>query len=387
MAFNLPTLTQSETLSFFEGIVNTARDPIIVLSAQMKVKAANGAFFAKFRVTEDEVRDRTIYDLGNGEWDIPALRVLLEDILRRQSHFDDFEVDHEFSSLGRRIMLLNARRLAEEGSRPEMILLAIEDITDRRLAEREIAESRLKLEQTNAALAEANAQLARSNGDLEQFAYVASHDLQEPLRMVASFTQLLGHRYKGKLDADADEFIGFAVDGATRMQALINDLLSYSRVGTRGAGMEPTALETVFERALKNVQGAILESGATITHDPLPGVMGDASQLTQVLQNLLGNAVKFRGPEPPRIHVSASRQATEHVFSIRDNGIGIEPGYFGRLFIIFQRLHGTTEYPGTGIGLAICKRIVERHGGRIWVESEPGKGSTFYFTLPKKEGL
>jgi len=250
------------------------------------------------------------------------------------------------------------------------VLLHVRDITERKRAERELEKA------TN--------ELKRSNTELEQLAYVASHDLQEPLRMVASYTQLLAKRYKGKLDTDADEFIAFAVDGAVRMQSLINDLLSYSRVGTKGKPFEPTDCSVVLGRALNNLKIAIEESGAQITNDPLPTVEGDAGQLMQVFQNLIGNAVKFRNEKAPRVHVSAQRKEHEWVFSVQDNGIGIAPEDGQRIFLIFQRLHGRGEYPGTGIGLAVCKRIVERHGGRIWVESKPGNGSTFYFTLPDK---
>ena len=242
------------------------------------------------------------------------------------------------------------------------------DITERKRAEVELA---------------ARAQdLARSNADLQQFAYVASHDLQEPLRMVASYTQLLAKRYRGKLDADADDFIGFAVDGAHRMQALVNDLLAYSRVGTRGHEFVSTEAETVLDTALSNLKASIEDNHAIISHDPLPTVPADATQFCQVFQNLIGNALKFHGPEPPRIHVSAQQQGGEWCFSVRDNGIGIDPQNSDRIFVIFQRLHAGREYPGTGIGLAITKKIVERHGGRIWVESEPGQGSTFSFTIP-----
>ncbi|MBZ5542691.1 MAG: hypothetical protein LAO07_03310 [Acidobacteriia bacterium] len=232
------------------------------------------------------------------------------------------------------------------------------------------------------ALQEYSAELARSNADLQQFAYVASHDLQEPLRMVASFTQLLAERYRGKLDADADEFIGYAVDGARRMQTLINDLLAYSRVGTRGKEFAPTDCEALLHAVLTNLQNAVEETRAEVTHDSLPTVWADATQLSQVFQNLIGNSLKFHGPAPPRVHISVQSRDGDWRFSVRDNGVGIAPQYSERIFVLFQRLHTAAEYPGTGMGLAIAKKIVERHGGRIWVESEPGKGATFYFTIP-----
>jgi light-regulated signal transduction histidine kinase (bacteriophytochrome) len=217
---------------------------------------------------------------------------------------------------------------------------------------------------------------------LEQFAYVASHDLQEPLRTVTSYVQLLARRYDGKLDSDADEFIGFAADGAVRMWKLINDLLAYSRVGTAGKELSPTDSEVVLAQSIDDLKVAIEKNGALVTHDPLPTVMADRPQLGQLFQNLIGNAIKFRGNEPPRVHISASRNGNGWTFSVRDNGIGIAAEYSERIFIIFQRLHSREEYAGTGIGLAICKKIVERHGGRIWVKSDVGKGATFYFILP-----
>jgi signal transduction histidine kinase len=227
--------------------------------------------------------------------------------------------------------------------------------------------------------------LTRSNEELAQFAYVASHDLQEPLRMVSSYMQLLSRRYEGKLDEEADEFIGFAVDGAQRMQGLINDLLAFSRVGTRGQELVPTDSQTVLDQTLRNLQIAIEESQATIVSDPLPTVMGDAGQLGQLFQNLIGNALKFRSDTPVEIQIRVEPKNEEWLFAVCDNGIGIEPEYRERIFAIFQRLHTRKEYSGTGIGLAVCKKIVERHNGRIWVESALGQGSTFYFTLPREE--
>jgi PAS domain S-box-containing protein len=234
------------------------------------------------------------------------------------------------------------------------------------------------------ALRAAHDELARSNAELEQFAYVASHDLQEPLRMVASYTQLLGKRYGGRLEGDATEFMAYIVDGAARMKQLIEDLLAYSRVGTRGREFTRVRLEVVMSRARTSLRGALEESGGELTHDALPEVEGDEMQLFQLMQNLAGNALKFHGAAPPRVHVSSAAKEHEYVISVQDNGIGIDPQYFERIFMVFQRLHDKSQYPGTGIGLAICKKVVDRHGGRLWVESEPGKGSCFKFTLPKR---
>ncbi|MFZ4396314.1 MAG: PAS domain S-box protein [Kiritimatiellia bacterium] len=228
------------------------------------------------------------------------------------------------------------------------------------------------------------ANLHRTNKELEQFAYAASHDLQEPLRKVASFTQLLAERYGDKLDNDAREFIGYAVDGAHRMQELIQALLAYSRVGTRSQPFAPVDCEIMLAQSLANLDLAIAESSALVTHERLPTVMGDALQLVQLFQHLISNAIKFRGADTPHVHVTAARQAKEWIFQVRDNGLGMEPQYFERIFAVFQRLHSREEYPGTGIGLAICKKIVERHGGRIWVESASGAGSTFSFSIPDR---
>jgi PAS domain S-box-containing protein len=232
-------------------------------------------------------------------------------------------------------------------------------------------------------LAQKTAELTRSNADLEQFAYVASHELQEPLRMVARYTEMLAQRYKGKLDADADRFIGYVSDGTRRMQQLIDDLLSYSRVGTRGRPFEATDAEAVLDEVLRQLKGPIEASGAVVTHDPLPTLAGDRAQVLQLFQNLLGNAIKFRREEAPRVHVSATRMGRDWVFAFQDNGVGIEARDAGRIFGVFQRAHAG-DFEGTGIGLALCKRIVDRHGGRIWVESRPGEGSIFKFTLPAR---
>jgi signal transduction histidine kinase len=231
-------------------------------------------------------------------------------------------------------------------------------------------------------LARKAGELARSNSDLEQFAYVASHDLQEPLRMVAAYTQLLGERYKGRLDADADKFIGYATEGATRMQVLIQDLLAFSRVGRNTGSSESIDCNAVMKDVLQTLAGVIQESGAVVTQGELPALWADRTQITQIFQNLVGNALKFRGNNLPLISVQAEKSGQYWLFSVSDNGIGIAPEHADNIFVVFQRLHARTEYPGNGIGLAICKKIIERAGGRIWVESQAGSGSTFKFTMP-----
>lgn len=248
---------------------------------------------------------------------------------------------------------------------------AMMDISDRKQSQQALEQSALELR--------------RSNEELQQFAYVASHDLQEPLRMVTSYLQLVEHRYKDKLDSDAGEFIAFAVDGASRMKSLINDLLAYSRVQTRQQ-LALFDMQTVLDRVVNNLQVTIEETGAVITYDPLPKLTGDENQFVQLFQNLIGNAIKFRGEHAPQIHIGVTKNKREWELCVRDNGIGIDKPYLERIFIIFQRLHGQGKYPGTGIGLAICKKVVERHGGRIWVDSQPGEGSIFYFTIPKQPG-
>jgi len=249
----------------------------------------------------------------------------------------------------------------------------------------ELGDSLDQVRRTKEDLEQKSLELARSNEDLREFAYAVSHDLQEPLRAVSGFVKLLAKRYKGRLDTDADEFIEYSVDGVKRMQLMIKDLLEYSQVGTKGEGFRPADISIVIEQAVSNLKAAIEESGAEVTWAAMPTVMADTPQLIRLFQNLIGNAIKFRGKEAPRVHVSAEREGDEWVFSIQDNGIGIDPDQAEKIFVIFRRLHTREEYPGTGIGLAMCKKIVERHGGEIRVESEPGKGSTFRFTMPVKK--
>ena len=362
-------IATDEVSEFAENIINTVREPLIALDQDLRVVKVSRSFYEFFKVEPENTMGQLIYDLGNKQWDIPVLRELLETILLQKTTFDNYEVEHDFATIGKRIMLLNGRQIQRVLGKERIILLAIEDITERRRAE----------DRLRGALTE----LERSNRDLEQFASVASHDLQEPLRMVASYTQLLAERYAGQFDDKARKYIAYAVEGAIRMQQLVNDLLAYSRVSTRGYPLKTTDSHAILGEAIRNLAAAIEESKAIITNNELPIVRADASQLVQVFQNLLANAIKFRGEACPHIHVSARDEGCEWVFSVRDNGIGIERQYADRIFVIFQRLHTRQEYPGTGIGLALCKRIVERHGGKIWFESEVGKSSTFFFTIPK----
>ncbi|MEI7590643.1 MAG: PAS domain S-box protein, partial [Deltaproteobacteria bacterium] len=362
-------MAADEVSELAENVINTVREPLIALDQDLRVVKVSSSFYEFFKVEPENTVGQLIYDLGNKQWDIPKLRELLETIIPQKATFDNYEVEHDFATIGKRTMLLNARQIQRVLGKERIILLAIEDITERKRAE----------DKLHGVLTE----LERSNKDLEQFASIASHDLQEPLRMVASYTQLLAERYENQLDEKAKKYIAYAVEGAIRMQRLVNDLLVYSRVSTRGNPLETTDSHSILGEAIRNLAAAIEESKAIVTNEELPMVRADASQIEQVFQNLLANAIKFRGENSPHIHVSVRDEGREWVFSVRDNGIGIERQYADRIFVIFQRLHTRQEYPGTGIGLAVCKRIVERHGGRIWFESVPGKGSTFFFTVPK----
>jgi PAS domain S-box-containing protein len=297
-----------------------------------------------------------------------SIRNAFESVLRTGQPVHDVEAEAAISVGGKENRLwleVSADPVVLDGKRN--VILAMNNVTDRKRAEN--------------ALKRSAAQLKRSNEELEQFAYVASHDLQEPLRVVTGYVQLIERKYKDRLDADADQFIRYIIDGVARMQQLITDLLNYSRVGSRSETFRPFNVQVAVDRALANLQPVIEDSKAVVTCDAMPTVRGDEAQLVQLFQNLIGNGIKFRGDLAPRIHISASRTGDGWEFAVHDNGIGIDKKYWEQIFVIFRRLHKRQEYPGTGIGLAICKRIVERHGGRIWLESEPGQGTAFHFTL------
>lgn len=351
-----------EATAYAENIVNTVREPLLVLDADLRVKSASDSFYRMFEVSPEETLNRLVYDLGNREWDISELRRLLGELLPAKKSMSDYEVTHDFARIGPKTMLLNARVI---GNGTPLILLAIEDVTDRKISE---------------------AMLRSANADLKQFAFAASHDLQEPLRMVTSYSQLLAKEYRSKLGKDADTYISYAVEGAQRMETLLKDLRSYLAVDEEKL-VEPVRVDSdaALKNALKFLALPIEEAGATVTHDPLPAVTAEELPLVLLFQNLIGNALKYhRKTGPPEIHISAELKDRDWDFSVRDNGIGIEEEHLEHIFAPFKRLHGR-EIPGSGIGLAICQKIVKRYGGRIWVKSVYGKGSTFHFTIPDKE--
>jgi two-component system CheB/CheR fusion protein len=348
-------------LDFAEAIVETVREPLVILNQNLQVMKANKKFYETFQTPPDKTEGRLIYDLGNGQWNIPKLRELLENILPARSTFRDFEVTHVFEHVGRKVMLLNASEIFNPNAQARTILLAIEDATERKRAEEA---------------------LRATNAELQDFAYALTHDLQEPLRMVVNFTELLGQEYRGKLGTEADQFISYSVEGALRIEALLKALLAYWEVnGREPDGFVSIDCGAVLAKALLNLQAAIAQSGAVVTSDSLPIVDAEEVMLTQLFQNLISNSIKYKSEATPKIHVSVEKDREGWLFALRDNGIGIDPQDADRVFGIFKRLHGR-EISGTGIGLALCKKIVERKGGRIWVESEAGKGATFKFTIP-----
>ena len=372
------------------AIVASSEDAVVSKDLHSIIKSWNKGAERIFGYTAEEVMGRSVELLIPPELKHEEVQILHK--IRRGDRIEHYETIRVRKD-GKRIPV-SLSVSPVKNAVGEIIGAAkiARDITDKKRAEEEICrlnqhlEQRIQertreLENANTQLVEQAVRLARTNAELERFVYVSSHDLQEPLRMISGFTQLLAQRYQGKLGADADDFINYAVDGADRMSRLIKDLLKYSLLGTQAIRSAPVDFEELWYRAVMDLKVSIEESGAVLTHDPLPTLMGDATQLGQVLQNLLANAIKFTRATP-QIHVCAEQKGQEWVFGVRDNGIGIEPQYTERIFEVFRRLHTRSEYPGTGIGLAICKRVIETHGGRMWIESEYGKGSTFYFTLP-----
>jgi PAS domain S-box-containing protein len=352
--------------SKYRRLHESMTDAFVHCDLETRIQDCNAAYERLVGYSAAELCGMTYRDLTPAKWHETEMRRVAE----AMRHGASGVYEKEYRRKDGRIVSVELRRylLRDEDGTPVGTWAIVRDVGERNRV-------RDTLQRTAS-------ELLRSNQELQQFAYVVSHDLQEPLRMVKSYVQLLAQRYRGRLDADADDFIGFAVGGAARMQELIDDLLKYSRVGTQPKRFAPTSCEHVLESALDNLQMAIDAKQVIVTHDALPTVVADEVQLVQLLQNLIGNAIKFCDASPPRVHVSATHEKDAWQFAVRDNGIGIDARQFQRIFVIFQRLHARDAYPGTGVGLAIAKRIVDCHGGRIWVQSEPGKGSTFYFTVP-----
>ena len=489
----------AEAQKYAEDIVETIHHPLVVLTADLRVKSANRSFYETFKLAPEETKERFIYSVGDRQWDIPRLRELLEKIIPKNTHFNNFEVDHEFPGLGRKRMIFNARRIYRETKGTDMILLAIEDITERKQMEESLQASetryrrlfetaqdgililnadtgeivdvnpflvemlgyareeflgkklweigafedvgaskgaflelqdrgyiryedlpletrdgrRINVEfvsnvysvnhakviqcnirditerrRAEKALADRTVQLERTNrklaiinADIDEFTNVASHDLQEPLRTLIAFSDLLRKDLGDSLPEQAAKDLAFITNAAKRMQTLIRDLLAFSRAGRVAKKREKVSLHECADRALEALAMRVEETGAQITRDKLPEVWGDSTLLTELYQNLIGNALKFSGEQSPIIWLTFEEQGGDQIFGVRDNGIGIEPKYAQEIFKPFRRLRGRAEYEGSGIGLAICRRIVERHGGKIWVESEPGKGAHFRFTI------
>ena len=348
------------TLLYLENVVDTVREPMLVLDRALRVRTASRAFYQTFGVSKQETEKQFIHNLGDGQWDIPALRTLLEDVLREEKSFRDFEVVHDFPALGRRVMLLNARKLWREGNHSELILLAIEDVTERKRVADE---------------------LVRSNEDMQRFAYVAAHDLRSPLHSALKLCTIVARRFKGS-GGEEEHLLSMSVESLERLRRLMEDILSYSEVANAPQQRTPVPLEEPLRIALLNLEHHIKESAAEVTYGPLPEVPADRTQMVMVFQNLIGNAIKYRKTgQVPRIRIEGVREEAFWKMSVSDNGEGFESAYAGNIFEPFKRLHGK-DVPGSGIGLATCKRVIERLGGRIWPESVRGQGSTFYFTLP-----
>ncbi len=487
-----------ESKKYAASIVETIHHPLLVLTADLRIRSANRSFYQMFKVTAAETEGKGIYSIGNQQWEVPALRELLEKIIPKDTHFDNFEVDHKFPAIGRKRMLLNARRIYQESKNTEMILLAIEDVTERKQMEealqasetryrrlfetaqdgilildsdtgqivdvnpflieklgytredflgrklweigpledveasrvaflelqnkgyvryedlpvetkdgrridveficnvysvnhekviqcniRDITERRRAKEALahRAVLERMNRKLVVLNAELDEFTNVASHDLQEPLRTLTSFSDLLRKDLGDSMPERVAQDLDFITDAAKRMQTLIRDLLALSRAGRVDTKREKVFLSECADRALKVLTIRLKETGAQVGRDNLPGVWGDSTLLTQLYQNLIGNALKFSGDQRPVIRLTCEKENGNQIFGVKDNGIGIEPKYAQQIFQPFHRLHGRAQYEGSGIGLAICRKIVERHGGRIWVNSEPGRGAHFRFTI------
>jgi signal transduction histidine kinase len=346
-------------LAALKGIVATIREPLLVLDGSLRIHTASRSFYETFQVTPSDTEGQFLYQIGNGQWDIPELCALLTDVLPKERAMENFDVTRDFPLLGRRVMSMNARRISRPDAPNELILLAIEDITIRKRIEEE---------------------LLHSNEDAQRFALVAAHDLRAPLNSAVMLLQFLSGKTKSGLDTEDRHLLAMATGGLQRLQSLMSDILSSSQQGSS----QPTvaiSLQDPLQTALTNLRDELEGAGAQIDFCALPSVRANHSQLSLVFQNLIGNAVKFRSDKPLRVVLGAIRENGRYVVSVADNGQGFDPRFADEIFLPFARLHGY-ETPGSGIGLTTCKRIIERMGGCIWAEGAPGEGATFYFTLP-----
>jgi len=352
--------TLQAALAYAQSIVDTVREPMLVLDGTLHVRTASRAFYGVFGVAREDTEGRFVYDLGNGQWNIPALRILLEGVMKDGKEFRDFEVTHNFPQLGLRVMLINARKLWTEENDSLLVLMAIEDVTERKRIHEE---------------------LVRSNENLQRFAYTAAHDLRTPVNSALNLSQLLAIRTEEKLDEEEREMLRTSIASLQRLHTLMEDILAFSEMGNAPQQRSLISLDYPLQLALANLKHHIEYNGARITVGSLPEVQSDRTQMVMVFQNLIGNAIKYRRAEAPQIHVEAMQDGSDWRISVADNGQGFEAEHASAIFEPFKRLHGK-NIKGSGIGLATCKRIVERSGGRIWAESAPGRGSTFFFTVP-----
>ncbi len=367
-----------EAREYAESIVETVREPLVVLDTDLKVISVNHSFYQTFKVTPEDTEGELIYDLGNHQWDISKLRVLLEEILPRDNHFQNFEVDHEFPTIGRKIMLLNARQIYSKGIGAQMILLAIEDITERKKAEDEI--KRLNEDLKHRAI-----ELEAAYNELETYSYSVSHDLRTPLLGINGLSRVLIERYSNHLDAKGQQFLNIMHSSTQKMLQLIDDLLVFSR--SEHQQMEPSDInmEKLAKGVFEELKSIIPERTLQLNIKTLPPARGDQSMIRQVFVNLLSNAIKFTRPKGAGvIEIGCMVKKNQDIYCVKDNGVGFDMQYASELFGVFQRHHTVDEFEGTGIGLAIVQRIIHRHGGKVWAEGEINKGATFYFSLPRE---
>jgi PAS domain S-box-containing protein len=369
-----------EAREYAESIVETVREPLVVLDTNLRVISVNHSFCQTFKVTPEDAGGKLIYDLGNRQWNIPKLQLLLEEVIPRDNQFQNFEVEHEFPTIGRRTMLLNARQIYSKGIGAQMILLAIEDITERRKAEEEI-------KNLNDDLKHRAFELEAAYKELETFSYSISHDLRNPLLVIGGFSRVLLERYSNHLDAKGQQFLSMIHSNTQKMLQLIDDLLTFSR--SEHQQMRPSDIDMgeLAKAVFEELKSIIPEQELLLNIKTLPSARGDQSMIRQVFVNLLSNAIKFTRPKGAGvIEIGCMVKENQDIYYVKDNGVGFDLQYAGKLFGVFQRHHTVDEFEGTGVGLAIVQRIIHRHGGQVWAEGKVNEGAIFYFSLPRQVG-